>query len=187
MDPPPKPVAPADTASNLSPLYRIGPNDQLSIFVYGSPDLSVTSIPVGPDGRISMPLVPNIFAEDKTTTELQQEISADLAKFVKPPITVTVMVNSFHGPLDRQIRVIGNSTKPISLPYETGLTLLDVMTDVGGLNEYADGNSAYIDRNENGHTTKIPVRIGALLNGGNISQNIPMSPGDVVVIPSTWF
>ena len=147
----------------------------------------MTALPVRPDGRISIPLVPNIVAENKTTTELEQEISKDLEKYVKPPISVTVMVDSFHGPLDSQIRVIGNSTKPIALPYETGLTLLDVMTDVGGLNEYADGNSAYIDRTKNGKETKIPVRIGALLNRGDVSQNIPMSPGDIVIIPSTWF
>ena len=183
-----KPAMPTETAATkMTPLYRIGPGDQLSIFVYGSPDLSVTALPVGPDGRISIPLVPNIVAENKTTTELQTEISHDLEKYIKPPISVTVMVNSFHGPLADQIRVIGNSTKPISIPYETGMTLLDVMTDVGGLGEYADGNSAYIERNQNGHDAQIPVRIGALLNHGDISQNRPMQPGDIVIIPSTWF
>jgi polysaccharide biosynthesis/export protein len=182
------PALPINTAaSKMTPFYRIGPGDQLSIFVYGSPDLSVNALPVGPDGRISIPLVPNIVAENKTTTELQTEISHDLEKYIKPPISVTVMVNSFHGPLASQIRVIGNSTKPTSIPYETGMTLLDVMTAVGGLNEYADGNSAYIDRSQNGHETKIPVRIGALLNRGEVSQNLPMHPGDIVIIPSTWF
>jgi polysaccharide export outer membrane protein len=179
-------TAPAPV-EQLGPLYRIGPNDQLSIFVYGSPNLSVSQLPVRPDGRISIPLVPNIIAENKTTTELEKEITQDLEKYMKPPVSVTVMVNTFHGPLNSQIYVIGNSGKPLALSYETGLDLLSVMTDVGGLADYADGNGAYIDRNTDGHETKLPVKIGALLNHGDLSQNIAMSPGDVVVIPSTWF
>ncbi|HQU01283.1 MAG: hypothetical protein B7X01_00805 [Acidiphilium sp. 21-62-4] len=178
-------IAPV-SAEAAGPLYRIGPGDRLSVFVYGSPDLSVHDLPVRPDGRISLPLVPNIVAADKTTVELDQEITDKLSKFVKSP-NVTVMVDSFHGPLSSQVRVIGGASKPIAVAYVNHLTLLDVMVDAGGLSKFANGNDAYVVRKQNGTETKIPVEIGALLNRGDMTQNLAMEPGDVVVIPETWF
>jgi polysaccharide export outer membrane protein len=174
------------SAEAAGPLYRIGPGDRLSVFVYGSPDLSVHDLPVRPDGRISLPLVPNIVAADKTTVELDQEITDKLSKFVKSP-NVTVMVDSFHGPLSSQVRVIGGASKPIAVAYVNHLTLLDVMVDAGGLSKFANGNDAYVVRKQDGTETKIPVEIGALLNRGDMTQNLAMEPGDVVVIPETWF
>lgn len=166
--------------------YRIGPGDTLSVFVYGSPDLSVKSLPVRPDGRISLPLVPNVPAAGKTPSELATEITKRLTKYVYNPV-VTVMVDSFNGPLDRAIRVIGQATVPETIPYVDGMTLLDVMIAVKGLTPYAAGNSAKIVRKKNGKEVSIPVRIGALLNQGDMSQNVAMHPGDVVVIPESWF
>ena len=168
------------------PLYQIGPGDQLGIFVYGAPDLSVSSVPVRPDGRISMPLVPNIIAAGKTSVQLGQEIAQRLSTYVKSP-NVTVMVNSFHGPLNRQVRVIGDTGKPISVPYVDHMTLLDVMVDTGGISKFAAGNDAYILRRTNGQEVKVPVEIGALLNRGDMSQNVQIQPGDVIVIPATLF
>ena len=176
----------AATPKNPGPLYQIGPGDDLGIFVYGAPDLSVANVPVRPDGRISIPLVPNILAAGKTSVQLGHEIARRLATYVQSP-NVTVMVNSFHGPLNRQIKVIGDTGRPIAVPYVDNMTLLDVMVDTGGLSKFAAGNDAYILRREGGHEQKIPVKIGALLNRGDMSQNVPMRPGDVVVIPATLF
>lgn len=175
-------VPPADAQA----AYRIGPGDSLGVFVYGSPDLSVTSIPVRPDGRISLPLVPDIPAVGKTPSELAAEITTRLKKYIYNPV-VTVMVNSFNGPLDRAIRVIGQATTPETLPYVDGMTLLDVMIAVKGLTPYAAGNSAHIVRKEDGKEVSIPVKIGLLLNQGDMAQNVAMHPGDVVVIPESWF
>ena len=133
-----------------------------------------------------MPLIPNIIAAGKTSVELGHEIANRLSTYVKSP-NVTVMVNSFHGPLNRQIRVIGDTSKPIAVPYIDHMTLLDVMVDTGGLSKFAAGNSAYILRQSGGRDIKLPVAIGALLNQGDLSQNVQMQPGDVVVIPATLF
>ena len=175
-----------DASVGPGPLYQIGPGDQLGIFVYGAPDLSVSSVPVRPDGRISMPLIPNIIAAGKTSVQLGQEISQRLSQYVKSP-NVTVMVDSFHGPLNRQIRVIGDTTKPISIPYVDHMTLLDVMVDTGGISRFAAGNDAYILRHVKGKEVKIPVKIGELLNRGDLNQDVQMQPGDVIVIPATLF
>lgn len=176
----------AAVSTNPGPLYRIGPGDDLGIFVYGAPDLSVHNVPVRPDGRISIPLVPNIVAAGKTSVELGHEITQMLAKYVQSP-NVTVMINSFHGPLNRQIKVIGDTGRPIAIPYVDHMTLLDVMVDTGGLSKFADGNDAYILRRHGSQEIKVPIKLGALLNRGDMAQNIAMRPGDVVVIPATLF
>lgn len=175
-------VPPADAQA----AYRIGPGDNLGVFVYGSPDLSISSVPVRPDGRVSLPLVPDIPAVGKTPSQLAAEITTRLKKYVYNPV-VTVMVNSFNGPLNRAIRVIGQATAPETLPYVDGMTLLDVMVAVKGLTPYAAGNSARIIRKKDGKEVSIPVKIGLLLNQGDMAQNVAMHPGDVVVIPESWF
>lgn len=183
--PAPRPDLGAAAARRGLP-YRIGPGDSLSVFVYGAPDLSVHGVPVRPDGRFSMPLVSNIDAAGKTTTELTRELTKRLEKYVKSPI-VTVMVDSFHGAVGSDVYITGGGGKPQAVPYVDGMTLLDVMTQIGGLPEYADGNAAYIIRRVDGHDRQIRVRIGALLNRGDLSQNVQMQPGDVIVIPQSWF
>lgn len=182
----PPPAALKVPAADAQAAYRIGPGDNLGVFVYGSPDLSVSSVPVRPDGRVSLPLVPDIAAVGKTPSQLSAEITARLKKYVYNPV-VTVMVNSFNGPLNRAIRVIGQATTPETLPYVDGMTLLDVMVAVKGLTPYAAGNSARIIRKEDGKEVSIPVKIGLLLNRGDMAQNVAMHPGDVVVIPESWF
>lgn len=177
-------AAPAATTTSLP--YRIGPADTLSVFVYGAPDLSVSAIPVRPDGRIAIPLVPSIVAAGKTPRELGRDIAHKLSKFVRDP-NVTVIVDSFHGTLGSEIRVIGGGTRPVAVPYVDHITLLDVMTDIGGLPQFAAANDAYIVRRTAKGEVKIPVRLGALINRGDMAQNIPMLPGDILVIPQTAF
>ncbi|MGH7119421.1 MAG: XrtA/PEP-CTERM system exopolysaccharide export protein [Acetobacteraceae bacterium] len=183
---PPAPASLIAPPADATAAYRIGPGDTLTISVYGAPDLGVKSLPVRPDGRISAPLVPDIVAVGKTPTELGQEIAKRLRKYVNDPL-VTVMVDSFNGPLNRSIRVIGQATTPETIPYVDGMTLLDVMVAVKGLTPYASGNSAKVIRKEGSKEVAIPVHISALLNGGDMSQNIAMHPGDIVVIPESWF
>ncbi len=172
--------------SDADAAYRIGPGDTLTIFVDGSPDLSVHALPVRPDGKISIPLVPDVPAVGKTPSGLAQELASRLRKYVKDP-NVTVMVDSFNGPLDRAIRVVGQATVPQTIPYVDGMTLLDVMVAVKGLTPFAAGNSAKIVRDVDGKEKSIPVQIGSLLNQGDMTQNVAMHPGDVVVIPESWF
>lgn len=173
-------------ASTAALPYRIGPADTLSVFVYGAPDLSVHGIPVRPDGRIAIPLVPSIVAAGKTPQELGVEITHKLSKFVRDP-NVTVIVDSFHGMMGSEIRVIGGGSKPIAVPYVDHITMLDLVTDMGGLPKFAAGNDAYVIRRTPQGDRKIPVRLGALINQGDMSQDIPLMPGDILVIPQTMF
>lgn len=167
--------------------YVVGPGDTLSVFVYRSPELSVPDLPVRPDGRISVPLIEDIVAAGKTPTQLAREIEGRLKKYVKDP-SVTVIVRGFVGPLDRQVKVIGEATEPVALPYRDHMTVLDVMIATKGLTKFAAGNSAIIVRREpGGRQAKIPVRLNDLVKDGDISQNVEMAPGDTLIIPQTWF
>ena len=166
--------------------YVIGPGDQLGIFVYQSPQLSLPSIPVRPDGRISMPLVSDIVAAGKTPSQLGGELAKELTKYVRDPI-VTVMVTGFVGPLDRQVRVIGEATDPTAIPYRAQLTVLDVMIQTRGLTRFAAGNRAIIVRRNGRQQETIPVRLADLIRDGDISQNVEMQPGDTLIIPQSWF
>ena len=167
--------------------YVIGAGDSLSVFVYHNPDLSEPGVAVRPDGRISVPLIEDITAAGKTPTVLARDIEAKLKKYVKDPI-VTVIVRSFVGPTNRQIRVIGEATDPIAIPYRESMTLLDVMIATKGLTKYAAGNRAVIVRREpSGKEEMIHVKLNDLLNDGDISQNVAMQPGDTLIIPQSWF
>ena len=182
----PGPVTILPVASTPSQPYQIGPGDQLSIFVYQAPNLSVPGLSVRPDGRISMPLIPDIAAAGKTPTQLAKDIEEKLKEYVKQP-NVSVIVGGFVGPLDRQIRVIGEATEPLALPYRDGLTVLDVMIQTKGLTRFAAGNSATIVRTVGNQRQSIPLRLSDLLRDGDINQNVAMQPGDTLIIPQSWF
>ncbi len=166
--------------------YVIGAGDQLGISVYRAPELSVPSLPVRPDGRISMPLIPDIVAAGKTPTQLGKELEDRLKEYVKDPI-VTVMVSNFIGPFSRQVRVIGAATEPMAIPYRDHMTVLDVMIVTKGLTKFASGNRAIIVRLNGDRRDTIKVRLGDLLKDGDIEQNVEMLPGDTLIIPETWF
>lgn len=175
------PAAVADTST-----YVIGPGDTLSVFVYRSPELSEANLPVRPDGRISVPLIEDVSAAGRTPTQLAREIEDRLKKYVKDP-TVTVIVRSFIGPFNRQIRVIGEATEPTAIPYREHMTVLDVMIATRGLTKFAAGNSAIIVRRDDGQQKTIKVRLNDLIKDGDIGQNVEMMPGDTLIIPQTWF
>ncbi len=178
----------AETLPWISPVdynYIIGPGDNILIFVWRNPDLT-RAIPVRPDGRISVPLVEDLEASGKTSTQLAREIEGVLSKYVREPL-VTVIVTGFVGVYETQVRVVGAATAPRALLYNDEMTMLDVMIAVGGLNEFAAGNRTQLVRTVDGLVTTATVRVEDLVLDGDISANIPVAPGDVIIIPEAWF
>ena len=167
------------------PEYQIGPGDTLQVYVWRNPDISIT-VPVRPDGYISTPLVEDIKAINKTPGQLARDIEKRLAKYIRDPV-VTVIVTNFVGTYNKQIRVIGEAAKPQALPYRENMTLLDVMIAVGGLTDFASGNSAKLIRKVGNKTIEIPVRLKDLLQDGDISANKRVLPGDILLIPQSIF
>jgi len=177
-----EPIAPAppDMAN-----YVIGPGDNLEISVWRSPELS-TKVPVRPDGRISTPLVEDIVAAGRTPAELGRDIETRLKKYVSDPI-VTVIVSSFVGPYSQQIRILGEAVTPKAIPYQAHMTALDAMIAVGGLTPYAAGNRAKLVRNVNGREVTSIVHLTDLVKDGDMSANVDLQPGDVIIIPQSYF
>jgi len=176
---------PTDTMAAKTPDYLIGPGDNVNIIVWRNPEVSM-SVPVRPDGKITTPLVEDLPAAGKTSTELARDIEKALTKYIQQPV-VTVVVTGFTGTYDEQIRVIGQATKPQALPYRSGMSLMDVLIAVGGVTEFASGNRAQVIRTVDGKQQKLPVHLDDLLKSGDLSANMPMRPGDVLVIPESFF
>jgi polysaccharide export outer membrane protein len=177
------PAAPA-VAAAADYNYIVGPGDSLNIIVWRNPELSMT-VPVRPDGKVSTPLVDELVAQGKTSTEIARDIEQALSKLVRDPV-VTIIVTNFIGPYSEQIRVVGEAAKPQALPYKQKMTLLDVMIAVGGLTDFADGNGAVITRAAEGDK-RYSVRLKDLVKRGDISANVEMKPGDILIIPQGWF
>jgi len=165
--------------------YLIGPGDAVNIIVWRNPEVSM-AVPVRPDGKITTPLVEDLPAAGKTSTALARDIEKALAKYIQQPV-VTVVVTNFVGNYSEQIRVIGQATKPQALPYRRDMSLMDVMIAVGGTTEFAAGNRASLIRNVDGKQQRFNVRLDDLVKEGDISANVPMRPGDVLVIPESFF
>ena len=168
-----------------TPDYLIGAGDSVDIFVWRNQELSASVI-VRPDGKITTPLIEDVPASGKTPTQLARDMEKELEVYVRNPV-VTVMVNGFVGPYNQQIRVVGQATRPQALPYKDQMTLLDLMIAVGGLTEFADGNQAKVVRVVEGQWQEFGVRIDDLINGADISANTYMLPGDILIIPESWF
>lgn len=179
---PPLAAEPTDSAD--AP-YLIGPGDSLNIVVWRNPELSMM-VPVRPDGKLTTPLVEDLQASGKTASQLARDIEKELSKYIQSPV-VTVVITSFVGPYSEQIRVIGEASKPQALPYRANMTLLDVMIAVGGITDFAAGNKASILRRNGNQSEQFGVRIQDLIRGGDLSANLKMRPGDVVVIPQSVF
>ncbi len=180
-------AVPAVPARTNTTEYIIGPGDGLSVFVYQAPELSDRDVTVRPDGKISIPLVQDIQAAGFTPPELARDISERLKQYVKTP-NVTVIVRTFVGPSDRQVKVVGEATDPKAIPYRNGMTLLDVMIDTKGLTKYAAGNRAVIVRRDSaGKEQEMHVHLDDLIKDGDMAQNVRMQPGDTLIIPQSWF
>ena len=173
-----------EAAAAVSPDYRIGPGDTLKVSVFQNDNLTVT-LPVRPDGKISTPLVEDMVAVGKTPSQLARDIEKSLAEYIKSPkvsVVVTVALSIYS-----QVKVIGQVKTPESLPFREGMTVLDAVLAVGGLSQFAAGNRAQLIRTENGKQTEIKVKLDSLLNSGDMKQNLPLRPGDVLVVPETRF
>ena len=181
----PHPDLPEAAGVAEAPDYRIGPGDTLRIFVWGNPGLSDT-VPVRPDGKVSIPLIEDLEVTDKTPTEVGREVEARLGQFVQDPL-VTVIVTDFVGPFSQQVRVVGAAAEPSAIPYRVNMTVLDVMIEVGGLTEFAAGNRTALVRQEQGTRNLYRVRLDDLVKDGDISANVEMRPGDILIIPESFF
>jgi polysaccharide export outer membrane protein len=175
---------PAAQQQSITPDYVIGPGDELQVFVWRNPELTVT-VPVRPDGKISTPLNEDMQAVGKTPVQLGRDVEKVLSIYVKTPqvnIIVTKPASAFS-----QVKVIGQVLHPAAVPYRDGLTVLDAVLAVGGLANFAAGNRAHIVRLENGRETQLNVKLDALVNNGDMSQNLKLKPGDVLVVPESRF
>lgn len=177
------PPAPQEVAS-ADYKYVVGPGDQVNVVVWRNPELSST-VPVRPDGKLATPLVENMTAIGKDPSTLSRDIEKELSKFIRDPV-VTVIVTGFVGPYSEQIRVVGEAARPQAIPYKQKMTLLDVMIAVGGMTDFADGNAASILRTSEANK-QYSVRVKDLIKRGDISANVEMKPGDVLIIPQSWF
>lgn len=178
------PPAPAQTGS-YDWSYLVGPGDSVNVFVWRNPEVS-GSFPVRPDGKMTMNLVEDLQASGKTPSQLARDIEKALAKYIQEPI-VTVIVGGGTGPFDQQIRVVGEAAQPQALNYREKMSLIDLMIAVGGLTEFAAGNKAYILRTIDGTQHRLGVRLEDLLRGGDVSANVDLRPGDVLVVPESLF
>jgi polysaccharide biosynthesis/export protein len=181
---PPSPTPSQAQAKAVGDDYIIGPGDSLEVFVWRNPELSVT-VPVRPDGKISTPLVEDMVAVGKTSPQLARDMEGVLAEYVRSPkvnIIVTTAASAFS-----LVKVVGQVAHPSALPYREGMTVLDAILAVGGLTQFASGNRARIVRVENGKETVIHVKVADLVNSGDVHQNLPLKPGDVLVVPQSMF
>lgn len=181
------PAAFVSTQEGPGEEYVIGPLDDLTIFVWRNPDLGA-KVQVRPDGRITTPLISDMPAVGKTPKQLADDLKVALSKYIENPL-VSVIVNNFSGTFSQQVRIVGATEKPASIPYRANMTLLDAMISVGGLSEYAAGNKARLVRfnRETGKQQEYQVRIGDLLKRGDSKANVMLSPGDVIIIPESMF
>lgn len=177
------PPAP-QTVDTSAYTYIIGAGDTVNIIVWRNPELSM-SVPVRPDGKVSAPLVEEVVAQGKTPVQLARDIEKVLGTYVRDPV-VTVLVNGFVGPYSEQIRVLGAAARPQALPYKAKMTVLDVMIAVGGLTDFANGNKATILRTSEGNK-QYTVRLRDLVKYGDVSANVDMKPGDILIIPQSYF
>jgi len=172
-------------ADDPAPEYKIETGDSVHIFVWRAPDLSVT-VPVRPDGRISMPLVPDMPAAGKTSEQLAKDVTQRLTTYMQDPV-VTVMVDHFGEPVDQQVRVLGEVLRPVAVGWKPDMTALDALIQVGGLTQFAAGNRAVLVRKTAEGQKTYHLRLDDLVRDGDVSANIPLQPGDEIIVPRSWF
>jgi len=176
---------PTVKAAEVPPLYQIGAGDSLTIFVWRNAELT-TSVVVRPDGRVSVPLIEDLYVEGKNPSNLAREVEAELAVYIQDPL-VTIIVGGFVGTFPQQVRIVGEASEPQAIPYRANMTLLDVVIQSGGLTEFADGNNTTLVRVQDGETKEFRVRLDDLLKDGDISANVALLPGDILIVPEGFF
>ena len=178
-------VAASERAAQPDYQYVVGPGDTMEIFVWGNEELTTGGV-VRPDGKLTTRLVEDLQASGKTSTQLAREIEQAYSEYVRQPV-VSVIVNGFVGVPEQRVRVVGEATNPTGVPYSQHMTLLDLMIAVGGMTEYADGNSSVLVRTEDGRQVSYGLRLDDLTKDGDITANITLMPGDIVIISESWF
>lgn len=184
----PAQAVPAPAASvlpeDLAATYVIGPGDQLQVFVWRNPELTIT-VPVRPDGKISTPLVEEMVAVGKTPAQLARDIETALSEYIRSPQVSVILVQAVS--VNSEVKVVGEVRQARAVPYRSGMTVLDVILAVGGLNEFAAGNRAKLVRKVDGKDQELKVNLRDLLDDGDMTQNLPVKPGDVLIVPqSRW-
>ena len=177
------PAAPK-TAEAPNLRYKIGPLDTLNVVVWRNPELS-GPVTVRPDGYVSTPLVEDLQAAGKSPSELAREVERTLGKLIRDPV-VSVVVTGFQGVYSDQIRIVGEAARPQAISYRNQMTILDVMIQVGGMTDFADGNGAVLVRGSEGGK-QYSIRLRDLLKRGDISANVDMRPGDIIIVPQSFF
>jgi polysaccharide export outer membrane protein len=177
---------PVTSDSNALEEYRIGVGDDLQVNVWRNEELSV-SVPVRPDGKISMPLVGDILAADLTTKELSDNIVLSLTNFVRSPQVTVIVTNPSSSDFQRRVRITGAVRNPQSIAYREGMTVLDLVLMAGGTNEFASGNNAKLYRKANGQVKVYPIYLNDLINRGRVETNYPLQPSDIVTVPERAF
>lgn len=172
-------------SDSVPPLYRVGPLDSLNIFVWRNPEMSASTV-VRPDGRLTVPLIEELYVTGLTPSEVARKIEEELAQFVQDPL-VTIMVGGFNGTFDQQIRILGAAANPRALPYVANMTALDLMISTGGLTDFADGNATTLVRVVDGEQKEYRVRLDDLVRDGDIGANVTILPGDILIVPETFF
>lgn len=180
-----QPEGRATSAGTTAPNYRFGPGETVQIFVWRSPELS-TTVPIRPDGRFSMPLIEDMAAAGKTPTELARDIEDQLRAYVQDPIVTVIARVDGPGDPRQQIKILGQAVNPSSLPYRSGMTVLDVIISVGGLTEFADGNAGVLVRREGLEKISYRLRLDDLVRKGDIAADRPLLPGDTIIIPESF-
>jgi polysaccharide export outer membrane protein len=165
--------------------YIVGPGDSMEIFVWGNEELTTGGV-VRPDGKLTTRLVEDLVASGKTSTQLARDIEAAYAEYVRQPV-VSVIVGGFSGVPEQRIRVLGEATNPTGIPYTQHMTLLDLMIAVGGMTEFADGNASVLVRVEDGKQKSFGLRLDDLVKDGDITANLTLVPGDIIIISESWF
>ena len=165
--------------------YVVGPGDSMEIFVWGNEELTTGGV-VRPDGKLTTRLVEDLVASGKTSTQLARDIETAYAQFVRQPV-VSVIVNGFVGIPEQRVRVVGEASNPMGVPYTMHMTMLDLLISVGGMTQYADGNNSVLVRVENGLQVSYSLRLDDLIKDGDISANLTLMPGDIIIISESWF
>jgi polysaccharide export outer membrane protein len=178
-------LMPADAGEYGEYEYLVGPGDTINVFVWRNPDVSGSAV-VRPDGKVTLPLVEDLQASGRTTRELARDIEKALSEYIRDPL-VSVTAGGFQGDYRQTVRVLGEAAKPLTLPFRENMSVLDVMIAVGGLTDYAAGNRATIIRETKEGQLQKRVRLEDLIRDGDISANVQMAPGDVMIIPEAWF
>ena len=167
--------------------YLIGVDDEVQVSVWRNPELGIT-VPVRPDGKISVPLVGDVVAGGRTPDQVAADIQEKLGAYVRDPQVAVILTQLRSHEYLSRVRVTGAVRQPVSIPYRQGMTVLDAILAAGGLTEFAAPDRADLfRRNEDDSTSSYAVRLDRILNRGDLSTNYPVAPGDVITVPERTF